>query len=94
MELTPLWIVIAVLLTLGFVQLFAWLKRNDIKPAWWVWLVGAVGLLLVLMAVQHYVGTLEEMYFTAAWMGALILGIPGVILLAVSGWRMVAAKKA
>ncbi|MDV2989852.1 MAG: dehalogenase [Dehalogenimonas sp.] len=92
MELTPLWILIAILLTVGFIQLLNWLKRNDRKPAWWVWFVGAVGLLLVLMAVQHYLGTLEEMYFTAAWMGALILGIPGVLLLVVSGWRMAAGK--
>ncbi|MGI2336373.1 MAG: dehalogenase [Dehalogenimonas sp.] len=92
MELTFMWIVITAVIVLGLVQLFSWTKKNDAKPAWWVWGLGAVGLLLVLMAIQHYFGTIEEMYPTAAWMGALIFIVPGIILMALFGWRLSASK--
>lgn len=92
MELTPLWIVITIAITLGLVKLFSWVRESGAKPAWWVWGLGAVGLLMVLMAIQHYVGTMEEMYPTAAVMGAAIFIIPGLILLGIFGWRLSASK--
>jgi hypothetical protein len=92
MELTPLWIVITAVIVLGLVKLFGWVKENGARPAWWVWGLGAIGLLLVLMAIQHYVGTMQEMYPTAAWMGAALFIVPGLILLGLFGWRLSASK--
>jgi len=88
-----LWIAIAVVVAVALTLLFSWVKRNNVKPAWWVWLIGALGLLLLLMTIQFYIGTTLEMYPTAATMGLAIFGVPAVVLLAAAAWRIAAAGK-
>ena len=84
------WFVFALVLGAGVLALVLWLRSRDIKVTWYEWLIGIVGLLLLLIAVQHYVGSLAEMYPAAGWMGALIVGVPALVLLAVAwllAWR-------
>ncbi len=91
--MTLLWVIVALVLGVGGTLLLGWIRRSNMKPNIWVWLLGAMGLLLVLMALQHYVGTMEEMLPTAALWGAMIFGIPGLILLAVAALRLLAARQ-
>jgi hypothetical protein len=91
--MTLLWVLVALALGVGVTLLFGWIRRNSIKPSIWFWLLGGVGLLLVLMALQHYVGTMEEMLPTAAVWGAMLFGIPGILLLAAAAWRIVTEKQ-
>jgi hypothetical protein len=39
------------------------------------------------------VGTMEEMLPTAAVWGAMLFGIPGILLLAAAAWRIVTEKQ-
>ena len=87
-----MWFFIALILGAAILGLVFWLRNRNMKVAWYDWLIGAVGLLLLLAAVQHYAGSLAELYPTAGWMGALVFGIPGLILLAVS-WQLVARRQ-
>lgn len=91
--MTLLWVFVALALGIGGTLFLGWIRRNSIKPSIWFWLLGGLGLLLVLMALQHYVGTMEEMLPTAAVWGAMIFGIPGLLLLAAAAWRIITEKK-
>jgi len=49
---------------------------------WYDYLIGVVGLLLLLLAIQHLAGSIViEKYTTAGWLGALMFGVPAIILL-------------
>lgn len=87
-----MWFIIGLIAGGAVLGLVLWLRGRDISVTWYEWLIGAAGLLLVLLAVQHFAGSLVEMYPTAGWMGALILGIPAIILLAVV-WQLIARRQ-
>ncbi|WP_411814458.1 dehalogenase [Dehalococcoides mccartyi] len=72
----------------GFVK---WLQRKNIKANWYEWLIGIVGLILLLIAVQHYFGASAELFSFAAWTGLAIIGVPAIILLVVA-WQLIARK--
>ena len=80
-----MWFVIALILG-GLVGAFAlWMRSKDMKMAWYTWLIGIVGLFLLLFTIQNYVGSVNEFEDSAATMFLLVLGLPAVILLAVAG---------
>jgi len=80
------------LLGAAILGLVLWLRSSKINLRWYEWLCGALGFLLVIGAVQHYFGSLTEGYSTAGLFGALILGVPALILLAVT-WQLVIRHK-
>ena len=87
-----LWLIIGLVAGIGVLALVQWLRSRNMMVKWYEWLIGALGLLLVLASVQHYAGSLSERYPTAAWMGALAFGIPALILLAVA-WQLVIRRQ-
>ncbi len=87
-----MWFIIALVLGAGLAALVLWLRSRDTKVAWYVWLMGIIGLLLVLLAIQHYTGSLVELYPQAGWLGALIIGVPGLILI-VLAWQLIARRQ-
>ncbi len=64
------------------------LMKSKLNLKWFHWLIGTIALLLVLGAVQHYFGSVAEGYSNAGLMGALFLGLPGLILLVIN-WQLV-----
>jgi hypothetical protein len=82
-----IWFVFALVLGIALYGLVTWLRSRDIQLKWYEWLVGGIGLVLLLLAIQHYVGSVQEMYSTAGWMGALIIGVPAIILIALA-WQL------
>lgn len=87
-----MWFIIALVLGAGLGALMLWLRSRDIEVAWYAWLMGIIGLLLILLAIQHYAGSLAEMYPQAGWLGALITGVPGLILLAMA-WQLIVRRQ-
>ena len=83
-----LWLPIAVIVGAGLVALVLWLRSRDIKVTWYEWLIGGVGLLLLLYTIQNFVTAFAELESQAAWMFLLVLGLPALILLVVS-WLLV-----
>ena len=87
-----LWLIIGLVIGGGLLWLVPWLRNRNIVVKWYEWLMGAVGALLLLAAVQHYIGSLSERYPTAGWMGMLSFGLPALILLAVA-WQLVLRRQ-
>ena len=85
-------VVIALVLGGLIGALVLWLRAKNIKVAWYAWLIGAVGLLLLLFGVQNFSGSQHEIDAqTAAGLYLLVAGLPGLILMVVA-WQLVARK--
>lgn len=87
-----MWLIVALIIGSGVTALVFSLRNRDIAVKWYDWLIGAVGVLLLLAAVQNYIGSMAELYPTAGWLGLLIFGVPGLILLALT-WQLVARRQ-
>jgi len=83
-----MWFIIALVVGIALTALVLWLRGRDIKVTWYEWLIGLVGLALLLYTVQNFVTAFAELESQAAWMFLLVLGLPAVILLAVA-WQLV-----
>ena len=86
------WTIFGFLLGTGVLAVILWLRNRGSKVTWYEWLIGVIGVLLLVTATQHYVASMAEMYTTAAWLGALIFGGAGLILLAVV-WQLIARRQ-
>lgn len=74
----------------------AWLlKRNNFSLNWYEWLIGIIGLALLLFTIQNFFGSFAEIESKAAYMFLLVTGLPSLIFLAIS-WQLASrrAKKA
>ena len=87
-----MWFIIGIAATAAVIALVLWLRRRDIKLTWYEWLIGALGLLLLLYTIQNFAGSLVELEPVAAWWMLLFLGLPALILLAVA-WQLTARRR-
>ena len=85
-------ILIGAAISAGIFGISSWLHKRNIMATWYELLIGIVGLVLLLLAVQHFFGAMTELFPFAAWMGLLIIGLPAVILLTVA-WQLVARRQ-
>lgn len=87
-----MWFAIAFVLGAGLVALIIWLRNSNIQVKWYEWLIGIIGLLLLVFTIQNLTGSLAEFNSTAAWLFLPITGLPALILLAVS-WQLIARRQ-
>lgn len=88
-----MWFVITLIVG-GLLGLEMWTRSRGIKVTWYDRLIGAVGIVLLLFAIQNYFGSLAEWWPNAANFYLLVAGLPGLVLLAVAAtliWRRRAA---
>ena len=86
-----MWLIIGLIigaLLLGLVWL---MKRGNFSLTWYEWLIGIIGMALILFTIQNFVGSLDELESKAASMFLLVIGSPGLILLAIS-WQLAARR--
>ncbi len=63
-----------------------WLVTNEnVKLTWYEWVLGVLGVILILFAIQNYGASVAELESRAAGLMLLIFGLPGLILAAVAG---------
>jgi len=87
-----MWFAIAFVLGAGLVALVIWLRGSRVQVKWYEWLIGIIGLLLLIFTIQNLTGSLAEFNSTAAWLFLPITGLPALILLAVA-WQLVARRQ-
>jgi len=90
-----MWFMIGILVGALILELLWLMKRNNFNLTWYEWLIGAIGLLMLLFTIQNYFGSLAEVEPKAASMFLLVTGLPSLILLALV-WQLAVrrAKKA
>ncbi len=80
-------------LTLGLVigVLGHWAVRhaeeNEMEVKWYEWLMGAAGIVTILLGIQNCLGSLAEYEPKAALGSAVLFGIPGLILIGSAWYR-------
>ena len=81
-----MWFIIALVVGVALGALVYWLRCRGIRVRWYKWLIGLVGLALLLFTIQNFVTAFAELEPTAAWMLLLVLGLPAIILLVLAVW--------
>ena len=87
-----MWFLIALIAGILVGALIFWMRNRDISLTWYEWLIGAMGLLLLMFTIQNFFGSFEEGESTAANMFLLITGLPSFILLVLT-WQLAARRQ-
>ena len=87
-----MWFAIAFVLGAGLVALIVWLRSSSVEVKWYEWLIGIIGLLLLIFTIQNFTGSFAEFNSAAAWLFLPITGLPAIILLAVA-WQLIARRQ-
>jgi len=80
-----LWLITGLIVGGGLAVLFWFLNKNNLSLKWYEWLIGAIGILLLMLTIQNFVGSFAEWEYRAAWIFLLVVGLPALILLALAG---------
>jgi len=87
-----MWFLIALIVGIAAGALVLWTRSKDVRIAWYEWLIGIVGLLMLLFTIQNYFGIQDEFNSSGANLFLLVLGLPGLILMVVA-WQLVARRQ-
>jgi uncharacterized membrane protein len=85
-----MWFIIALVIGAAVSALVFFMRSRGIKVSWYEWLIGIVGLALLLFTIQNYGASLNEFESGAATTFLLVTGLPSIILLAIAvglSWR-------
>ena len=88
-----MWFIVGVVVGALILSLALWLRSKNMSMTWYEWVIGIIGLALLLFTLQNYIGSQAELEPKAATMFLLVTGLPSIILLAVA-WQLVARHKA
>lgn len=78
------WFIYALIVGAAIVGSVLGLKLADITVGWYVWLLGALGIIMLTLTLQHVFASIREMEPTAARRGALLMGLPAVIFFVIA----------
>ena len=81
-----MWFIFGLIVGAGLLALIMWLSSRKIVVKWYEWIIGTIGLGLLLYMIQNMVGSFREMETTAAWHFLWIIGLPAIIFLALALW--------
>ena len=89
-----MWFLAALILGAVIGGLILWMRSRNMSLTWYEWVIGVIGLLMVLFGVQNYFGSVAEVEISAAPMYLLVIALPGLVLLVVAGFLANRSSKA
>ena len=85
-----LWFIWGLIVGGGAMRALIWDLEGRMEITWYAWLIGILTLILATLTIQTFVASFQEREPKAAWMSLLFMGIPTLILAAVTttavGW--------
>ncbi len=87
-----MWLVIGLVVGALLIWLVSFMKSKGMAFKWYEWIIGLIGLALLLFTVQNFFGSQAELEPKAANMFLLVTGLPSLILLAIT-WQLVIRHK-
>lgn len=87
-----MWLVIGLVLGALLIWLVSFMKSKGMAFKWYEWIIGLIGMALLLFTVQNFFGSQAELEPKAANMFLLVTGLPALILLAIT-WQLVIRHK-
>ncbi len=79
-----LWFVIGLLLGVLLLLLVGCVRQKRIRIAWYQWVLGVIGVAILLLMLQNILGFRQELESAAQTFTIVSMGIPGVLVLAVA----------
>ena len=86
-----MWLIVGLIAGASILALALWSNNRGVSIKWYDWLIGVVGLLLLLFTIQNFFGSNAELEPTAANLFLLITGLPAIILMVVA-WQLIARR--
>jgi len=77
-----MWLILGLLLGAGIYWLAT---QSKFKLTWYEWVLGVIGIILILFTIQNYFASVAELEPRAAGFMVLLFGLPGLILLVLAG---------
>jgi hypothetical protein len=87
-----MWLVIGIIVGALLIWMGISLNMAHKGLTWYEWLIGLIGVALLLFTIQNYFGSQAELEPKAANMFLLVTGLPALIFLAVA-WQLWARRK-
>lgn len=87
-----MWLFIGLITGIAVLGLIMLLRSRNVSVKWYEWLIGAVGLALLLFTIQNFTSALFALEPTASWMVLLIFGLLSLVLLAVA-WQLISRRQ-
>jgi hypothetical protein len=72
--------------------LASWLRSKNVVTKWYDWVIGILGLLLLIFTIQNFFGSNAELESTAANLFLLVTGLPALILVGIA-YQLTARRK-
>jgi hypothetical protein len=79
-----LWFIWGLIVGGGAMRLLIWDLEGHMEITWVAWLIGIVTLMLATFTIQTFVASFQEREPKAAWMSLLFMGVPTLILSAIT----------
>jgi hypothetical protein len=74
------WFLFGVVVGAALWGLILQIRSKRVHVNWYEYLMGLLAVAIFLLLIQHFTGSRLELEPTASWMGALFMGVPGLIL--------------
>jgi hypothetical protein len=78
------WFLYGLIVGGGAIRVLIWDLEGHMEITWVAWLIAILTLLLATFTIQTFVGSFQEREPRAAWMSLLFMGIPTLILAAIT----------
>ena len=86
-----LWLILGLVVGAGVLAVALWSNNRGVSIKWYDWVIGVIGLLLLLFTIQNFFGSNAELEPTAANLFLLVTGLPAIILMAVA-WQLITRR--
>jgi uncharacterized membrane protein len=86
-----MWLIVGLLVGAGVLAVALWSNNRGVSIKWYDWLIGLVGLLLLLFTIQNFFGSNAELEPTAANLFLLVTGLPAIILMVIA-WQLITRR--
>lgn len=87
-----MWFWIGLIVGAGLLALVSQLGKKNIQLVWYDWIISLVVLVLSAITIQHVIASSSGGETQAVSLGALVLGLPALVLGAVE-WQLIARRK-
>jgi hypothetical protein len=74
-----LWLIVGIVLGLGVAYLVASSRSGGLRVRWYQWVLGAIAVVFLLLALQNYLALQSELEPNLASFALIAFGLPGVI---------------
>ncbi len=81
-----MWLLLGIVIGAGLLLLILWLRIRGISLKWYEYLLGFIGLVLLIFTLQNYEASVAELEPIAPTMFLLVFGIPGLIFLLITAF--------